>query len=157
MNNKGIMKTMCRSTMDMNMSWNEAKWFVGSLGHQFADRIHWSTGCFYWFRAQQEHDGMVHYNQVIFHTTKSCLPEMGHWQSMGVQHLCWSQALPSPPVPRWPAVLRRYRWLAFPWFGLFPMVPLARTLQKPLNACDTSNTSSDCSCPYTAHLCPFHC
>ena len=54
---------------------------------------------------------------------------MGHWQSMGAQHLYWSQALLFPPVPPWPTVLQRYWWPAFPWFVSFPMAPLACTLQ----------------------------
>ncbi len=45
---------------------------------------------------------------------------MGHWQSMGAQHLCWSQALPSPSqhdlqcsegTTHFPTV-----WLVFPWY-----------------------------------------
>ncbi len=55
---------------------------------------------------------------------------MGHWQSMGAQHLYWSQALPSPPVPTWSAVLWRYQQSAFLQFGSFPAVPSARTLQR---------------------------
>ncbi len=63
---------------------------------------------------------------------------MGHWQSMGVQHLCWSQALLSPPVPTWLTVLQRYWWPAFLQFILFSMVPSAYTLHTLAVSCTPS-------------------